>query len=74
VGGRGRAGWRANRHAVINAGMLGSSILDVGAVLIFDCVDVEFHSAGRKRKRSCGGLAAGLTCKTEREGRESALG
>ena len=40
-------------------------------VLIIDCV--EFHSARRKRKGP-GGLAAGLTCKKEKEGDEERVG
>ena len=42
-----------------------------GTVLIIDCV--EFHSARRKRKGP-GGLAAGLTCKKEKEGDEERVG
>lgn len=60
---RARAGWRADRRGVINVGMR--------AVLIFDCVEVEFHYARGKIKPGCGGLAAR---RAEKEGREERVG
>ena len=74
MGGRGRAGWRADRETQLLIPACRGRQYWIRAVLIFGCVDVEFHSTGRRRKRRCGGLAAGLTCKTEKEGRRERAG
>ena len=62
---------------IVNAGMLGSSMLDTEALTSgkgLPSSSIVLRSNSGRKRRDCGGLAMRLTWKIEKEGNEECIG